>query len=229
MQPVTFVHKESVSKNAVLYWFKSDQPLSYEAGQFIELTIPHQADNRGQRRWFTLSSSPTEELLAITTKSSAPSSTFKKQLQELSPGDQVTMSQPMGDFVLPQDISIPLLFVVGGIGITPVRSILTYLSDRQEQRTVRVLYAASTEQDILFRDTITGLDPAAQYFISRNDNRLTVQHILDTAATLHSPIMYLSGPEEFVELLVRELANSGVSSSRLVTDYFQGYGDQIVR
>jgi len=89
------------------FYFRPEQPLSYTAGQFTELTIPHKRpDERGLKRWFTLSSSPTSELLSITTKfNNDKSSSFKKALFGLKPGAELTMAEPMGDFVLPKLLS----------------------------------------------------------------------------------------------------------------------------
>lgn len=229
---VRFVSREELTPGISSFWFKPDKPLEYQAGQFIELTIPHDADNRGGHRWFTLSSAPTNELLSITTRLADQPSTFKQALQALQPNDSVNISQPMGDFVLPRDASIPLLFAVAGIGITPVHSILQYLKDSGEQRTIRVLYAVPSMGEAAFTDIVDWADSEAEYFVSRpidseKPARLTSQRITEVAATLNNPFIFISGPEELVEVLVDKLRQSGIKNSRLVTDYFQGYGEQI--
>src|SRR3990167_2473682 len=102
--------------------FIFDKPadLNYTAGQFITLTVPHpNADDRGSRRWFTASSSPTEDYLSITTKLSQPGSSFKQALRQLAPGTPVEMLEPKGDFILPDDPTQPIVLVAGGIGVTP--------------------------------------------------------------------------------------------------------------
>src|SRR3989344_7668 len=137
------IHQENY--NVTTFWFKPERPLAYTAGQFIEMYLPHDnPDERGIKHWFTLSSSPTEELVSITTKlAGAKSSSFKKTLFALRPGVEIKIVEPMGDFVLPKDIGIPLIFVAGGMGITPFRSIIKWLSDRNEKRDITLLYAAS--------------------------------------------------------------------------------------
>jgi ferredoxin-NADP reductase len=65
---VHFSHSKPVNKHTSTFYFASQKPFHYLAGQFTEISLPHaHPDNRGTKRWFTLSSSPTEELLAITT------------------------------------------------------------------------------------------------------------------------------------------------------------------
>ena len=115
------------------FFFKSERPLRYVAGQFIELTLPHaDPDDRGTRRWFTLSSAPSHELISITTKHAEKPSTFKQKLWSLEPGDTVDISEPMGDFVLPKDSTQPLVWIAGGLGITPFHSIVQWLQDTKK-------------------------------------------------------------------------------------------------
>src|ERR1035438_226526 len=88
---------ENDSKTINSFWFDPERPLDYIAGQFIEMTIEHdEPDDRGIKRWFTVSSSPCDApLISITTKFSDPSSSFKKALHGLKKADQVTISDPM--------------------------------------------------------------------------------------------------------------------------------------
>src|ERR1700693_2134326 len=99
---VVYDHRHDEAANITTFYFKPESPVRYTAGQYIELTIKHEhPDDRGQKHWFTLSSSPTENYLSITTKFAAEKgSTFKKALRALPPGTELHMSEPMGDFVL---------------------------------------------------------------------------------------------------------------------------------
>jgi ferredoxin-NADP reductase len=82
---ITLDYTENIAKNIQTFWFKPDKPVRYVAGQFIELTLPHDnPDKRGIKRWFTLSSSPTEPLISITTKHAENIvSSFKQNLFNL--------------------------------------------------------------------------------------------------------------------------------------------------
>jgi len=112
-----FIRKHSEATNITTFWFKPEQPIDYIAGQYVEMWLPHdQPDSLGSRRWFTLSSSPTDApLVSITTKLSGQSSSFKKALTRLSNGDRVNLTDGMGDFVLPKQTDRQLIFVAGGI------------------------------------------------------------------------------------------------------------------
>ena len=218
---VTLDHIEDTASHIKTFWFKPETPVRYEAGQFIELSIPHEnPDDRGIKRWFTLSSSPTDDLLSITTKLADKPSTLKQHLFGLKSGDLVQMTESMGDFVLPKDKSTPLIFVAGGIGVTPIHSMVKFLADSKQARTTHLLYAARDTSEVAFKDLFDSTITTAEYIIG---TQLTSPDIQRTAAQYQNPLIYLSGPEEMVEVFVAELKENGVPGSRLVTDYFPGY------
>lgn len=219
----TLVSIQQLTPSVSTFFFKPEQQFKYTAGQFIELYLPHDdPDDRGLRRWFTLSSSPTEDLLSITTKRADKHSTFKLQLFNLNVGQTVHITQAMGDFVLPRDATIPLVFVIIGMGITPMHSMLQWLSDTKQTRDITSLYAARSTKDIIFKSLVEEHSKSTQYFV--DGTRLTTNDIISASNKLNHPMIYLSGPEEIVEVLVAELREQGVSNARLVTDYFPGYG-----
>lgn len=227
-----FDHAETVAKNIKTFWFKPERPVDYIAGQFTEIYLPHDpADDRGIRRWFTLTSSPTEGLVAITTRfAKNEGSSFKKQLAALKPGTQLKLADPMGDFVLPKDPAIPLLFVAAGMGITPVRSMVKWLLDGGEPRTVHLVYAVSKIEDMAFEPLFKEYGLAFTPIVSHppadyrgETGPLTSQRILKLAESDPNTLIYLSGPEPMVETFFKELQTQGVDSRRLVTDYFPGY------
>ena len=221
MHPATFHHMETITYDTATFWFSPDKPLRYLAGQFVELRIDsHMLNSTDQKRWFTLSSSPTEKLLGVTTKLAKDMTPFKKRLQLLKPGAKVTVSEPMGDFVLPRDDSKPLLFVAAGIGITPIRSMLTYLKDTGDKRSVTLLYAVKDTEHIAFEQLVNKETNVTIF--SRATQSLTAHDIQKALKSQPSSIVYISGPETMVEQLVDQLRDI-VGQNQLVTDYFPGY------
>lgn len=204
------------------FFFEKPDSFRYTAGQFIELYLPHKnADERGQKHWFTLSSSPTQPLLSITTRSAGfKCSSFKQVLFGLEPGDTVDMSEPMGDFVLPKDATIPLVFVAGGIGITPFHSIVSWLSDKGEQRTVQLLYAAHDEEELVFLELFQKYSLQLQTIVGE---QLTAESISTKVGGIDGKLVFISGPEPMTEALVDQLKTLKFPSESLVTDYFPGY------
>ena len=228
----TLDHIDTTARNILTFWFQPEKPCDFVAGQFTELYVPHDdADNRGEKRWFTISSSPTDELFSITTKFATDrSSTFKQTLRGLQPGVRLHFAEPMGDFVLPKDPAIPLLFVVGGMGVTPVHSMVKYLLDTGEQRAIRLLYSVHDQSEIAFRDVLEGYPLTFTPILSQPSadwpgatGKLTAARVLEAAS--NQSTIYLSGPEYLVEELNKDLLKSGIPGYRLVTDFFHGYRD----
>lgn len=226
-------HTQDEATNIRTFFFKPEQPVHYTAGQFTELTLPHpHADDRGIKRWFTLSSAPDEEFLTITTKYAGDdkSSTFKKALFNLQPGAEVDLAAPMGDFVLPKLIQTPLVFVAGGIGLTPFHSMFEWLAATGEQRPIKFLYGVRNEDEIVFQDTFkrAGIeptmvvsDPSPAWGGQRG--RLSAELILGLTKPEKDTLIYASGPEPMVEVLEKDFKKAGIGKDRLVLDFFPNY------
>lgn len=229
---VTFDHTHDEAANITTFYFRPDKPMHYTAGQFTELTLPHpHPDARGTKRWFTLSSPPNQEFLTITTKLTDPKgSSFKKALRRLKPGTAVDMAAPMGDFVLPKLIQTPLVFVAGGIGLTPFHSMLEWLAETGESRPIKFLYGVRTEDEIIFQETfrkagiqptIVVSEPSAAWGGERG--RLSAELILGLEKPSEDTLIYISGPEPMVEALEKDLKKTGLKKHQIVTDAFLNY------
>lgn len=221
-------HFEQLSEDIISVWFRPAEKIRYQAGQYIELSLENAADNDTGRRWFTLSSSPTEKLLSVTTRFSNPSSAFKTKLRSLKPGSIVNISQPMGDFVLPIDKHIGLLFIAIGMGITPVRSIIKDLIDRDEKRNIRIIHFARKPSDFIFSDIFEAFK--IERVLTRAQSTWhgqTGQPNFETIKQLYSNLdmsnIYLSGPEKLVAGLTTQLKTK--TKSLIISDEFPGYSN----
>lgn len=230
---VTFDHSETEAENIRTFYFKPERSVHYTAGQYTELHVSHaHPDDRGDKRWFTLSSSPEDELLSITTKYAGDdkSSSFKRALFKLEPGTELDAADPMGDFVLPKIIQTPLIFVAGGIGITPFHSMLKWLADTAEERPIKLLYGVRSEDEIVFQETFraAGVEPTIVVGEPSDSwggeqGRLTAELILGLEKPSDDALIYLSGPEPMVQSLAKDLHKAGWPKNQLVTDEFPNY------
>jgi ferredoxin-NADP reductase len=226
-------HTEQLNDTIRTFWFKPESKLDYTAGQYTELTLPHDnADDRGIKRWFTLSSSPTDELVSITTRYAGDdkSSSFKKALFALEPSAEVNLAEAMGDFVLPKDAKTPLIFVAGGIGLTPFHSIFEWLAASGEQRDIRFIYGVRSENDIIFQDTFDRANIHATIVVSDPSDswgglrgNLDAETVLGLERPNDDTLIYMSGPEPMVEALEADFEKHGVVKRQLVGDFFPGY------
>lgn len=221
--------KEKLEKpgNVTRFVFTPETSLIWKPGQFIHYMLPHEnADDRGDERWFTISSAPFEKDVWITTRiASDHGSSFKHKLLSLKPGDTVETDEPDGNFVI-EDLNRHYIFVAGGIGITPFRSILNQLHHDGKEIRVELLYANRDETTIPFKDELEAISREHEgfnitYFIG--DNRIDETVLRSAADKLDNPIYYVSGPEPMVESFKATLENMGIDDQHAKFDYFPGY------
>ncbi len=234
MLPVILERVEHINDHIWTFSFRPEKKVSYVAGMFTELYLNHEPhDDRGQRRWFTLSSSPTEDLLTITTKFAPKSSSFKAQLHALELGTPLKLAEPMGDFILPKDEKLPLVFIAGGIGITPFHSMISWLSDKKLRRNITLIYSANTEEDLVFKELLDSYKMKTHYVVTKPSptwsglsGHLTSERILELTGPIDTAHIYLSGPEPMVESLADGLKATGIPPRQVIVDFFPGYSAQ---
>lgn len=220
--------KEKLEKQGKVmrFIFTPAEPTTWQPGQYVHYTLPHDnADDRGDERWFTISSAPFEGDIWITTRINTPSSTFKQQLLNLKPGDVIETDDPEGDFTL-EDLSKDYIFVAGGIGITPFRSILNQLHHDGKEMRIELLYANRDEASIAFKDELEAISQAHPGFnitYFSGDKRIDEAALKEAAVKLNDPIYYVSGPEPMVEAFETTLKEMGINEAHAKFDYFPGY------
>lgn len=220
----TFSHSEQLSPTLHTFYFLPERKPHYIAGQFVEIYLPHTgSDDRGDKRWFTLSSAPHEPLLAITTHiRPSDRSTFKNSLTGLKKGETVSISSPLGDFVAPKNPAIPLLFIASGIGATPYRSILENLYQNDDKRDVTFVHAIRNENHAVFNSTFAQLGEGYKMIIDEN---ITADKIANKVTATPDHYIYVAGPELLVEKIVAELEARQIKRSQIYTDFFHNYDE----
>ena len=216
------------------FQFQPEGPLTFEAGQYLRYTLDHPApDNRGVSRFFTVASAPSEPFVMLTTRFSTPGSTFKRALRRLEVGAVVEAAGPYGRFTYAER-EMPAVFVAGGIGITPFRSILLDLASRPYGADITVLYGNRTPE-IPFRhlfDDLTSKQPRLRivYVISEPNpewhgpvGRIDEAFIREHVSLASMPAFYVSGPKAMVEAIEGALHTVGVADEKIKKDYFPGY------
>ncbi|HWA19645.1 MAG TPA: RnfABCDGE type electron transport complex subunit D [Devosia sp.] len=232
---LTLQRIEHAANGAYDFVFRPDRPIAFRPGQYLEWTlgVPH-TDNRGNRRSFTIASAPTEDDVRLGVKFYPRASAFKRSLAQMQPGDTILASQLAGSFVLPRDPRTKLAFIAGGIGITPFRSMLRYLSDTGETRDIVMLYGNAELDDIAYRDVLNeaerSLGLRTVHVVERGDLSIPglVPGLIDAELiALEVPdfmerVFYLSGPHAMVSAVSHALRSMGVPRRRIRTDFFPG-------
>ena len=208
----------------------------YPPGQFLDWTLPHVGfDSRGNRRTFTIASSPTEPVLRLGVKFSDPSSAYKQTLRDMKVGDTIATSRLSGHFVMPRDTKRPLVFIAGGIGITPFRSMAKYSIDTETTRDVSLFHLVNTAADAVYQADFKAAHKvgwAVRYVVREGKlpahtkgliGELTPEILRATCKDVTRSIFYISGPPPMVDHYVALLKDMGCKRSQIMTDFFSGY------
>ncbi len=222
---VRFIRRLKEADGIYSYAFSMPPRFKFQPGQYLEWTLAHnRTDSRGNRRYLTISSSPTEPGLMFTIKHPPKASAFKQKLHKLKTGDTILASRLAGSFTLPKDPSKKLALLAGGVGITPFRSMIKYLIDTKETRDVVLLYSANSPQELSFQklfDRAAAVGLKASYVTEGRIDEAKIRKLLPDFAERQ---FYISGPYGFVNGVESALLKLGVGYDHIVTDYFPGYG-----
>jgi glycine betaine catabolism B len=210
--------------------FARPEGFDYLPGQFMFITI-----GKGEAQMtkhFTISSSPTEEHLEMTKR--LTDHPFSDALASLEPGDEVMIEGPHGSFTFKGEHN-KIGLLSGGIGITPLRSMIKYSTDKGLETKIALLYSNRTEDDIAFRDdleamhkqnpnldvvyTLTGPSQIWKGATGRISEEMVVKFVPDYMER----VFFTSGPRKMVEAVVSLLKNLSVPQQQIKWEYFPGY------
>ncbi len=225
---LSFESKEQIGSDIYNFVFRSKRRLKFQAGQYLEWTLGHKnSDGRGNRRYFTIASSPTEDKIYLGAKFYDEPSTFKQALRDLKVGDEVLAGQLAGEFTLPKDPDKKLAFIAGGIGITPFRSMLKYLLDKNERREIILFYTSRTEAEVaykeIFEQATKQLGIKIVYVITERDGYLNAETIQTNAPDFQDRTYYISGPHSMVVAFEKTLKGLGIPRRQIKIDFFPGF------
>ena len=224
------VAKEEIAEKTMEFVFEKPDMFEYEAGQHVNFKLPelNYKDKKGPRRTFTLVSSPRENVLKIATRYTG--SGFKKTLLELPNKTELEFIGPMGQFVLDEDN--PAVFIAGGIGITPFKSMLTGLENNTFTIKIRLLYSNKTINRAAYYQYFTEYENNNFSFIpvftgEKNwpgeSRRIDHSLMKEYNKNLSDSIVYLCGPPVMVQKLTEQLKNAKISQDRIRAESFSGY------
>ncbi len=234
----TMQQKIHIAPTMLELLFNPNKKLAFSPGQYMEWTLPHKnPDSRGNRRYFTIASSPTEDALRLGVKLNLNGSSYKRAMAAMHTNTLLVGTQLAGDFILPKDTKQKLVFIAGGIGVTPFRSMIKYLVDLQQQRPIVLFYANKTVDEIVYGDvfnqaqaelgikivyTLTDeskIPTGWQGKVGRVDADMIVQEVPDFMERK----FYLSGPHAMVGAYEEVIRNMGVSNDNIKIDFFPGF------
>ena len=222
MLEVILQGSEKVAEGTRAFRFARPAGFAFKAGQAVQLTL----DN-GEQRLFSLASAPFEEELLVATRMRKDSA-FKQALGTLAFGARVKLQGPTGVFTLHEDASRAALFIAGGIGITPFRSMLRQAEHERSPRRLVLVYSNRRPELAAFLPELEDLarrHPAFRLHALMTDaeGMLDAARLQGFAGDLGKPVVYVVGPPGMVFGMQETLSAAGVADDDIRSEEFYGY------
>lgn len=202
--------------------------IDFRPGQFMiiqllrngRLSSPHP---------FTISNSPTRENLSITPKELGD---FTKTIKETRVGDQAFIDAPYGVFSFLNYRQDELVFIAGGIGITPFISMLRYICDQKLNLRVTLFWANRNESSLCFREELREMEKEMEQFkaiLVMSDQPdwpgekgfINTGMITDYLGNLSQKDFFVCGPPPMIKAIIKDLKKQKVLSPRIHNEIFE--------
>jgi ferredoxin-NADP reductase len=226
-----------VARNTLSFRFdRQGERFEFLPGQFITLSLvePIARETDSNARQFSIASSPEEPWIMVATR--IRDSEFKQTLASMKPGDPARIEGPEGHFVFDIPETVRSVFLAGGIGITPFRSMIRYSLDRKTPHPIQLLYANRTAQDAAFLDELNhwaNANPRFQLLtpMSQPDaqspstpaQRIDAAFLQSTLKPDPQAAYFIAGPQGFVTTMKGLLLDLGIPADRMRRETFAGY------
>jgi ferredoxin-NADP reductase len=230
--------RQEIAEGAMAFHFEKPSGWTFEAGQAVDITLltPSETDAEGNTRTFTIASAPYEKSLMVATR--MRDTAFKRVLKVMPVGAAVQMEGPAGDLTLHRDAARTAVFLAGGIGITPFRSIAFAAAREHLPHRIFLFYSNRRPEDAPFLAelqtlekenpnctliaTMTEMEKSHRSWHGETgliDKEMLARYLKDAM----SPVYYIAGPPEMVKGLHMIINESGVDEGDIRTEEFSGY------
>lgn len=228
--------KREVASETMEFRFDKPAGFTFKPGQFADYTQinPSETDAEGDIRGFSLGA-PYEEEIIFTTR--MRDTAFKRNLKNMPIGTEVIFDGAYGSFTLQNNTKVPAVFLSGGIGITPVRSIILQATHDKTAHKIFLFYANKTPKDAAYLDELTEAQKSNSNFkliasmtdtVGSEDWKgergfFTKEMLQKYIGDLSLPIYYISGPASMVTSIRKTLNDAGIDDDNIRTEEFSGY------
>jgi ferredoxin-NADP reductase len=237
-QYVKLIKKEVIADNTMAFYWEKPTDFEFIAGQFCEITLlnPLTTDEEGNTRAFSFVYTPYEKNLVTATR--IRDTAFKQNLQDLPIGTEVKLTGPYGDFKLHKNQDKAAVFIIGGIGITPVRSIIATATHDKLLHKITLIYSNRTPADAPFISDFEDFSQDNPNFtfvpvytkVSETEwngesGHINTEMLKKYIPDISKPIYYLSGPAKMVKAMRQLLVEVGADEDNIRSEEFDGYED----
>lgn len=235
---IKLTERREIADGTFGFFFAKPEGFEYTAGQFARFTLidPPETDAEGPARTFTLASAPYEDQLMFATR--LRDTAFKRIINAMPVGTEVVCKGPYGSLTLHEDAARPAVFLTGGIGITPFRSMAAQAAQAQSPHAIHLFYSNRRPEDAAFLDELAALETANQNYrfigtmtamaqshrawagaTGYINKEMLAQHLAD----LRAPLYYIAGPRPLVSAMKTLLDEVGVTPEAIRAEEFAGY------
>jgi ferredoxin-NADP reductase len=235
---IRLLRSEVIAEDTMAFHFEKPEGFTFKAGQFGDWKLIDTAEtgNEDSIRAFSFASAPFEPTLMFATR--MRDSAFKRVLRAMQPGAEILLDAPAGSFTLHNRATTPAVFLAGGIGVTPVRSIIKQAAYDTLPHRIYVFDANDRPEDAAFLDDLrqaekenpncTLVATMARMEKSRREwsgatGYITQELLENTIHDMSRPIYYIVGPRAMVQAMRDILASAGVDDDNIRTEEFSGY------
>jgi ferredoxin-NADP reductase len=230
--------RKEIAEGTMAFRFEKPSGWAFKAGQYLDMTLldPSETDSEGNVRSFSIASAPQEETLMVATR--MRETAFKRVLRAMPFGAAVKIEGPSGDLILQNDFARTAVFLAGGIGITPFRSIVHWAAKEKLPNRIVLFYSNRRPEDAPFLAELQRLEKANPNYrliasmtemekshrawsgeIGLINQEMLGRHLKGAA----SPIYYIAGPPAMVKGLHEILSKAGISDNDIRAEEFAGY------
>ena len=215
------------TKDTFTLVLKPEKPFLFKAGQFVFLRL--NKDKLYARHPFTISSSPKENELRFTVKLTGG---FTKALSELKRGEEIIVDGPFGIFTI-EDYDKDLVFIAGGVGITPFMSIIRDKIEDNKTQNIILLYGSKTKEGIIYREQLDSIKKdwfRKVYILSDNRSfsktygyetgHLNKEIIKKYVKNINNSLFYICGPESMKNNVKKILNKLRVNKQNIIIEDF---------
>src|ERR1700686_3958997 len=235
---MTLGDRQQIAADTMAFWFEPDDGyFEFRAGQHVDIVFahPHQGSENDNFRTFSLASSP-QEKKSIMIAMRMRKTIFKTALQAAALGTKFVVSRPRGSFTLHKDATRPAVFLAGGIGIAPIRSILQHAAQERLEHKLYLFYSNRNANDAAFMEELENLGAQNHNFIfgptvtgrraltwPHENGHINHEMLKRYLVGLKGPMYYVAGPSGMVTAMTSLLNSSGVSEDDIKAEEFGDY------
>jgi ferredoxin-NADP reductase len=223
---VTLLGRADVASGTMAFRLSRPEGFRFKAGQSVTVSLPEPPPGpNSAQRIFSLAGAPFESELMFATRM-RDASAFKQALKALPTGASLRLRGPRGAMTLHEDDSRAAVFIAGGIGITPFRSILRQAAHERRLLPLFLLYSNRRPQDAAFLSELRDMAPQGLRLLARMTDAegfVDAPTLRRFAADAPAPVYYLAGPPAMVNAMKAILRGASVADADVRSEQFYGY------